>query len=80
MDNESPFAPEPCLKTLLALASTLAALLLPGCASQGDSSAHEWDRAQCNQIIDQEAREKCIERANSNYGVRSRDTEKAGKK
>jgi outer membrane lipoprotein SlyB len=68
------------LKTFIALASSVAALSLPGCASNADSSAREWDRAQCNQVIDQEAREKCIERANSNYGVRSRDSDKAGKK
>ncbi len=40
----------------------LAALLLPSCASPRTDSQTEWDRAQCNQIIDRAAREKCIER------------------
>ena len=68
---------EPCLKTFLAIATPLAALLLTGCASNADSSAREWERAQCNQVIDPEAREHCIERANSSYGGRSRESEKA---
>lgn len=40
----------------------LAALLGPGCASPRTDSQAEWDRAQCNQIIDRAAREKCLER------------------
>ena len=40
----------------------LAALVLPGCASRRTDSQTEWDRAQCNQIIDRHAREKCLER------------------
>jgi hypothetical protein len=37
-------------------------LVLPGCASRASDSETEWDRAQCNQIIDRTAREKCLER------------------
>ncbi len=39
-----------------------AAVVLPGCASPRTDSEAEWDRAQCNQIIDRHAREKCLER------------------
>jgi hypothetical protein len=46
----------------LALAFALAAPLLPGCASQKDASAREWERAECNRINDQEARERCLKR------------------
>jgi len=44
----------------LALASPAA---LPGCASANrDASAKEWDRAQCNQIIGERERKRCLER------------------
>lgn len=48
------------LPILLALAGTAA---LPGCASANrDASAKEWDRAQCNQIIGERERKRCLER------------------
>jgi hypothetical protein len=49
------------------LALAIGALwVLPGCAIPGrDSSAKEWDRAQCNQIIDERERKRCIERVDS---------------
>jgi hypothetical protein len=48
---------------LLALA---AAWSIPGCAaSRRDSSAKEWDRAQCNQIISDRERKRCLERVES---------------
>jgi hypothetical protein len=53
----------------LALA-LVAALLLPGCASSRNSSEREWQRAQCDQIIDKEARDKCMERVDREYGKR----------
>jgi len=37
-------------------------LVLPGCVGRASDSQTEWDRAQCNQIIDRAAREKCLER------------------
>lgn len=41
----------------------LPALLLPGCgATPEDKSAREWQRAECNRIIDPEARERCLKR------------------
>ncbi len=36
---------------------------LSGCAySKRDNSAKEWDRAQCNQIISELERKRCLER------------------
>ena len=50
----------PLFPLLLALA---AAWAMPGCASGNrDSSAKEWDRAQCNQIIGERERKRCLER------------------
>jgi hypothetical protein len=46
---------------LLIVAFVLAAPLLPGCATK-DASAREWERAECNRINDQEARERCLKR------------------
>lgn len=51
------------LPLLLALA---AAWAMPGCAfTKRDSSAKEWDRAQCNQIISERERKRCLERVES---------------
>lgn len=57
-------------QTLIALAVTLAALFLPGCAGTRDSSEAQWQRGQCAQIVDREAREKCIKRVEEVYGKR----------
>ena len=46
----------------------LAALV--GCASSRNSSEAEWQRAQCAQVIDSEAREKCMERVDREHGRR----------
>ena len=56
-------------RTILALALA-AALLLPGCASPGNSSEREWQRAQCDRVIDKEARDKCMERVDRESGRR----------
>lgn len=53
---------------LLALA--IAVLLLSGCASTGDSSEAQWQRGQCAQIVDREAREKCTKGVDAVYGRR----------
>jgi hypothetical protein len=59
------------MKTILALLVALAAaLLLPGCAASGNASEREWQRAQCGQIIDKEAGEKCMKRVDEEYGKR----------
>jgi hypothetical protein len=64
------------LKTIaLLLAATLAA-----CASsRGDDSAREWQRAQCNGVVDSDARERCLKRVEQDYGWRKGD-EQAPKK
>lgn len=46
----------------LLLAAALAVAFLPGCASSKDASALEWERAECNRIIDKEGRERCLKR------------------
>ena len=46
----------------LLIAAALAVPLLPGCASNKDASAREWERAECNRINDKEARERCLKR------------------
>jgi hypothetical protein len=46
---------------LLCLAGLAAPLA--GCAvSQQDASAREWQRSECNRIVDREARERCLKR------------------
>ena len=45
----------------------LAALIACGCATQKYSSEREWQRGQCGQIIDEEARKKCLERLENDY-------------
>jgi hypothetical protein len=39
------------------------AAILPSCAGSRSTSEREWARAQCDQVIDSEARKKCLERA-----------------
>jgi hypothetical protein len=51
----------------LALCAGLASLA--GCAS-GNSSEREWAAAECGQVIDAEARKKCLERVDDEYGRR----------
>jgi hypothetical protein len=48
----------------------VAATLLPACASSRNSSQAEWARGQCEQINDEEARKKCFERVDAEYGRR----------
>ncbi len=49
------------LALLLALSS---AAFLPACAtSDQDKAAREWQRNECNRVIDREDREKCLKRA-----------------
>lgn len=60
---------------LLALAA-----LLPACASSGNSSDREWQRAQCDRVVDSDDREKCLKRVDAEYGRSSRDAEKPSPK
>lgn len=56
------------------------AVLLAGCAaSRGDDSAREWQRAQCNGVVDSDARERCLKRVEQDFGSRKSD-EQAPKK
>jgi hypothetical protein len=48
----------------------IAVLLLPGCAGTRDTSEAQWQRGQCAQIVDREAREKCLKRVEEVYGKR----------
>jgi hypothetical protein len=59
----------------------LVTFLLAGCAS-GDrnSSAREWQRAECNRIIDNESRVRCLKRVDDDYGAMSREREESRKK
>lgn len=51
------------MRLALLLLSLPFALALPACAlSPSDASAREWQRAECNRIIDPEARERCLKR------------------
>jgi hypothetical protein len=52
-----------------------------GCSlSPADASAREWQRAECNKVIDREDRERCLKRAASDYGVKEPTADKAGKR
>lgn len=45
------------------LAVALLALSLPACSvTQEQASAREWQRAECNKILDKEDRERCLRR------------------
>lgn len=45
------------------LAAALVALALPACAvTQQQASAREWQRAECNKILDKEDRDRCLKR------------------
>ena len=46
----------------LLIAAALSIPVLVGCATK-DVSAREWQRAECNRIIDKEDRDRCLKRA-----------------
>ena len=59
----------------------LVTLSLAGCASDArNDSARAWQIAECNRVIDKEDRDRCIRRAEDDYGRRSRDAEAATRK
>ena len=43
------------------------ALMAGGCAAPSTSSDTEWRRGQCGQIVDRDAREKCMERVDKEF-------------
>lgn len=53
-----------------ALLAALAALALAGCAARGNDSEREWHRAECNRILDEDARARCMKRVDDEYGSR----------
>ena len=61
------------LLLLLALPAVIA-----GCAMNRDknSSEREWAHAECNNIIDREARQKCLRRVDDDYGGSQEDKPK----
>ena len=60
-----------CRIALLVLTVALAA-----CASDSrNESARAWQVAECNRVIDKEDRDRCIRRAEADYGWRAREAE-----
>jgi hypothetical protein len=56
-------------RTTTLLAMLILSGLLPACAtSEKDNAAREWQRNECNQIIDGEARGRCMKRVDETYG------------
>jgi len=52
--------------------------LLAGCAldRNRNSSEREWARAECDRIIDRDAREKCMRRVDGDFGGSSEEKPK----
>ena len=61
------------MKAKSSIAVAAAFLLLAACASQQYDSSREWQRAECNKVIDSEARDRCLRRVEGDYGRRSSD-------
>ena len=60
-------------KMIAAPLAAMALLAAAGCANPpGSASEREWARAECRQIIDEEARTKCLERVDREYGTGGR--------
>ena len=51
---------------------SIALLALAGCVGDRNrnSSEREWQRAECDRIIDRDARERCLRRLDDDYGSR----------
>lgn len=57
------------------------ALVLAGCLpSNRNDSEREWARSECNRILDDKDRARCLRRVEEEFGRRSRDAEPAPKK
>ena len=56
------------MKAFIAILALCLAGPLAGCASSSHSSEREWAAAECGNIIDGDARKKCMERVDSDYG------------
>ena len=51
-------------------AGALVCAALCGCASSKNASEREWAVAECGRVIDADARKKCLERVDDDYGRR----------
>ena len=57
------------MKTKTTVLGVFALLALAGCTtSEKLNSAREWQRAECNRIIDNESRLRCLRRVDDDYG------------
>lgn len=57
----------PCLVLLVGL--------LPACTpNERYSAAREWQRNECNRVIDKEDRDRCLKRVEDAYGSGARDS------
>ena len=64
------------MKTALAAPFALAFAIAACTPSQQDSSAREWQRAECNRVIDKEDRDRCLKRVDDAYGGTGREAPK----
>jgi hypothetical protein len=64
----------------LTLTCIASALLAAACASQQYDSAREWQRAECNKVIDKEDRDRCLRRVDDDHGRREREAPPAARK
>ena len=53
------------MKAAILTVATMATLLLPACATDPkEAAAREWQRSECNRVVDKEDRERCLKRVN----------------
>lgn len=51
------------MKGIILALATVSTLLLPACASDPkEAAAREWQRSECNRVVDKEDRERCLKR------------------
>ena len=52
------------MKAAILTLATICTLLLPACATDPkEAAAREWQRSECNRVVDKEDRERCLKRA-----------------
>jgi outer membrane biogenesis lipoprotein LolB len=52
------------VKAALLTLATICTLLLPACAKDAkEAAAREWQRNECNRVLDKEDRDRCLKRA-----------------
>ena len=53
------------MKAAILTVAMMATLLLPACATDPkEAAAREWQRSECNRVVDKEDRERCLKRVN----------------